>query len=180
MSHPILLYLYIREAYIILLFVPLSSVAESLLMISCCQLQGSSQFCPESFLCKHLCCACLDGYTGAGSTALPACLADSWIPLCWQTRLFTFSYFSSWPPTLHFVVSGHSCPSVRALWVDDVVLQQMPPGFAAPHQISHLFCALVERKPGPSLLPLCWQLTEKLYLNRKTWTSLKIPSPSLA
>lgn len=29
MSQPILLYLYIREVYIILLFVPLSSIAES-------------------------------------------------------------------------------------------------------------------------------------------------------
>lgn len=126
MFHPILLYLYIKEVYIILLFVLLSSVANSLLMMSCCQLQGSSQFCPESFLCRHLFCACLDGYTGGDSTALPACLADSWIPLCWQICLPSFSCFSSWPPTLHFVVSGLSCPSVRALWMHNVVLKQMP------------------------------------------------------
>lgn len=125
MSHPILKYLYIREAYIILLFVPLSSLAESLLMMSCSQLQGCSQFCLESFLCKHLFCACLDGYTGGGSTALSACLADSWIPLCWQICLLSFSCLSSWPPTLHSVVSGRSCPSVRALRMDDVVLKQM-------------------------------------------------------
>lgn len=162
--------------YIILLFVPLSSVTESLSMISCCQLQGISQFCPESFLCKHLFCGCLDGYTGGGSTALPACLADCRIPLCWQICLLSFSCFSSWPPTLHFVVSGHSCPSVRALWM----LKQTPPGFAASHHISHLFCVLVGRKPGPNLLPLCWLPTEELYLNRKTYTSLKIPSPPLA
>lgn len=124
MSHPILKYLYIREVYIILLFVPLSSLAESLLM-SFSQLQGSSQFCPESFLCKHFFCARLDGYAGGGSTALSACLADSWIPLCWQICLLSFSCFSSWPPPLHSVVSGCSCPSVRALRMHDVVLKQM-------------------------------------------------------
>lgn len=150
---------------------------QSLLMINCCQLQGSSQFCSESFLSKHLFCACLDGYTGGGSTALPACLADSQIPLCWQICLLSFSCFSSWPPTLPFVVSGRSCPSVLALWMHDV-LKQMPPVFAASHQVSHLFCVLVERKPGPNLLPLCWLLTVELYLNRKTSTSLRIPSLS--
>lgn len=125
MSHPILKYLYIREVYIILLFVPLSSLAESLLMMSFSQLQGSSQFCPESFICKHFFCARLDGYAGGGSTALSACLADSWIPLCWQICLLSFSCFSSWPPLLHSVVSGCSCPSVRALRMHDVVLKQM-------------------------------------------------------
>lgn len=126
MSQPILLYLYIREVYIILLFVPLSSIAESFFDDELLSAAGKFPILSWIILRKHLFCACLDGYTGGGSTALPAYLADSWIPLCWQICLPSFSCFSSWPPTLHFVVSGLSCPSARALWVHDVVLEQMP------------------------------------------------------
>ena len=75
------------------------------------------------------------------------------------------------------MVSGRSCPSALAFWRCYVVLKQMPPGFAVCHQLSHLFCLLVERKPGPFLLPPRRLLTVEPYLNRKTCTYFKIPSP---
>lgn len=76
------------------------------------------------------------------------------------------------------MVSGRSCPSVRAFWRCYVELKQTPPSFAVCHQLRHLFCVLAERKPGPFFLPPCRLLTVEPYLNRKTCTFFRIPSPS--
>lgn len=178
MFHPVLPYLYIRETYILLLFVPLSSpFAESSLMINCRQLQGRSLLHPESFLCRHLFCACLDGCVVVVQYCRHARMTPG-SPRGDKSASLVSLVSNSWPPTLPFVVSGRSCPNVLAFWRCYVVLKQMPPGSAVCHQPSHLFCVLVERKPGPFLLPPCWLLTVEPYLNRKTCTFFKIPSPS--
>ena len=141
MSHSILLYLYFRETYIILLFVPLSSpFAESSLMIDCCQLQGRSPMRPESFLCRHLFCVCLDGYVVVVQYCRHACMTPG-SRHGDKSVSFVSLVSSSWPPPLPFVVSGRSCPSALAFWRCYVVLKQMPPGFAVCHHsaISSVF-----------------------------------------
>lgn len=165
MSHRILLYLYIRETYIILLFVPLSSpFAESSLMTDCCQPQGRSPLRPESFLLRHLFCACLDGYLVV-------------VQYCRHAWMTPGSPRGDKSASLVSLVSS-SLPSERVFWSCYVVLKHMPPGFAVCHQLSHLFWVLVERQAGPFLLPPCQLLSVELYLSTKIYMSFKIPFPS--
>lgn len=177
MSHPVLLYLYIRETYIILLFVPLSSpFAESSLMINCSQLQGRSPLRPESFLCRHFC-ACRDGYVVVVQYCRHARMTPG-SPRGHKSASLVSLVSSSWPPTLPFCgvrtqLSKRTC-FLEMLCCAETDASQLR--CVSPTQPS--LSVLAERKPRPFFLPPCWLLTVEPYLNRKTCTFFRIPSPS--